>query len=309
MLSPLDKVGKTCLIIDIGSGTTDLAMLAVVDQNKSGSKSKDEAETHAGIKADFMVPIMSEEVGGSHLDKDFIERLVQYLEPLALPWCEGITPRHAAQEVCQSAEYFKAKAGYSSNTTRGGYFDTPLMGLESGASVSVARQDGMSIVNDTLSVDGAVFEQLFEQQLVGSGPGKYAAKSILAQVLNMRDDLWAQNPSQSDLWKALMGRQGGAVGAVDTIDFVVFAGGMGASKYIQQRVKQELMLEIDETRKLKVGAKRPDLGEVTRHTEFVSYPEPQLCVATGLALTRMIELKPDNGRLLEGVISVTDTKK
>ncbi|EJT70284.1 hypothetical protein GGTG_12457 [Gaeumannomyces tritici R3-111a-1] len=290
MLSPFDK---------------DLAMLAAVDQNKSGSKSKDGAETHVGIKANFMVPIMSKEVGGSHLDKDFIERLVRYLEPLALPWCEGITPQHAAQEVCQSAEYFKVKAGYSSNTAGGEYSGTLLTGLESGASVSVARQDGMSIVDNTLSVDGAVFEQLFEQQLAGSGPGKYAAKSILAQVLNMRDDLWAQNPSQSDLWKALMGRQGAAVGAVDTIDFVVFAGGMGASKYVQQRVKQGLRLEIDETRKLEVGAKRPDLGEVTRHTEFVSYPQPQLCVAAGLALARKIELMPESGRLLEGIISVT----
>ncbi|KAL8378099.1 hypothetical protein RB595_008686 [Gaeumannomyces hyphopodioides] len=191
LLGSLDKVGRTCLIIDIGSGTSDLAMLAVVDENKSKAKgkAKDKAEAHAGIKANFMVPVMSKKVGGSQLDKEFTERLARYLEQLAVPWCEDTTPRRAAQKVCQDNDYFKAKAGYSQNITSGVYLSTPLHGLESGASVNAARQGGMSIVNSKLLVDGDVFKQLFEQQLVGSGPGKYAPESIIAQVLKMRDDL------------------------------------------------------------------------------------------------------------------------
>lgn len=131
---------------------------------------------------------------------------------------------------------------------------------------------------------------------MGKGPQKYGRDSIVTQVVTMRDDLWAQNPSRSDVWKALMCRGEGE--CTDPIDFIVFAGGMGGSEYVQERLQEELGVGGVI---MKVNAKRPS-DEVTRHTELIFHPEAQLCVARGLVRSRMAEVSPDSGSRYQGTI-------
>ncbi|KLU86929.1 hypothetical protein MAPG_05936 [Magnaporthiopsis poae ATCC 64411] len=304
-----DNVGKICMVVDIGAGTSDVAMLALVDESKGKAKDKakgkakgKKGKSQIGIKADFLDPVSSTMIGGSLVDEAFRNVLVEYMTPLILPWCDGGSPSDCAREICRSQEYFTAKATVTKATTERNHLEISLPGLEPGASIDAARQGGLEIVGGQLCVDSAVFKQLYEEQLLGKDANcRYALDSIVAQVITMRDDLYVQKPSRSDVWKALLCRQPGQ--CQDAIDFLIFAGGMGASKYIQERLQEELG----------VGA-RPKQGEastpwdyVTEHTELISHPQPQLCVALGLVRSRMAEVSPDSGCNYKGT-TITRSK-
>jgi NAD(P)H-nitrite reductase large subunit len=105
----------------------------------------------------------------------------------------------------------------------------------------------------------------------------------------MRDDLFVRAPSLSEPYRKREGKGKDCPIEGDTLDAVIFTGGVCKSAHLQQKVKAALESNPPELEQM-------GINNVTRRTRYHVPDDSQVCVCKGLVYARLQEVSTTNDK-------------
>ncbi|KAL8346759.1 hypothetical protein RB601_003527 [Gaeumannomyces tritici] len=266
------KNGDHILVVDVGGGTSDLSMVVLADRETGP------------VKTDFFQPVTSQQLGSVNIDGGLRASIIRGFEQ-CLPQeslTPGATTAKAARKITDGDAYRWAKHSFRDSSGDRAMFGVDIADLLLPDTIisPPAELGGIRFDGTAIRIRRSAITALFDRQIYGHGD---ESRGIIGQIRNMLDDLWVSCASRTTEHTLRERDAGKWPQYADRLDFLVFAGGMGANAYVQDKIKAGLERE-----------QPPALGmlsNITAGVQYVVAESPQHCVSQGLVRARMREVQ------------------
>ncbi|KLU81461.1 hypothetical protein MAPG_00550 [Magnaporthiopsis poae ATCC 64411] len=277
----LFMTGDHILVADIGGATLDTSLLVLADKEKGQ------------VLTDFWWPMTNQLFGAAYIDDALEKNIAQALKQCNAQGSPAVAADIAGVARSLSRDFSVRHAKHSlgkrvsdpDSVASKEVACVPIPSLLDGVlTSSLGENRGITFQDTLMQLNRPALTDLFDRQIHGE-PGKCHGLTVEMRI--MRDDVYVKHAAKSIRHPPRERDAGQAPRANDILDFLVFAGGMGANEYVRTEIEDALR-----HRPPHPPASQPDIqsAKTIEDMQYLAAESPQHCVCQGLVRAHMQEL-------------------